>query len=537
MRLSDHDLLQLTEEELLELPEEILRRLSVKLLYDLKEARERLRQTSRNSSRPPSSDLPWDKTVADEENSQRHPKPDECTGVDEHTIDTGEASKIEPEKKTQDNTDGPQQTKELEDEANDKRKPGKQPGAPGYGREQKIALTAEEHHYPANCARCDRESKQAAAKAYTAFETIDLEWADQEKPGIRLTNTKHTYYETVCECGHCTQQAPHRQVSHQLTPTILLSEWRLVGPGLAALIVCLTYRMRLSRARVQEFLSDWLGLEISVGTIHATLHESGAAALPVEEELVAAVQSSGLLHVDETSWPESNTLRWLWVFCGQGVVVYWIASRGSELLINVLGSTFQGWLMSDGWQVYRYYLKRLRCWAHLIRKAEGLKDSLDATAHLFGEQSLLLLNTLIKAVYAARESPPDQMLSMTYQETLSAYRCVCEAMSASTEHTKARALAREMLNDWDAIFQVLAHPHLPLTNNEAEQALRHWVILRSICHGTRTEDGTRILAILISVIETCRVRQQSPWIYLAAVIRQRRAGFSVPRLPLVKGSE
>ncbi len=53
MRLSDHDLLQLTEEELLELPDEVLRRLSVKLLYDLKEARERLRETSRNSSRPP----------------------------------------------------------------------------------------------------------------------------------------------------------------------------------------------------------------------------------------------------------------------------------------------------------------------------------------------------------------------------------------------------------------------------------------------------------------------------------------------------
>jgi hypothetical protein len=537
MRLSDHDLLQLTEEELLELPEEVLRRLSVKLLYDLKEARERLRQTSRNSSRPPSSDLPWDKAVADEENSQCLPKPDECAEVDEHAIDTDDASKIEAEKKTPDNTDGLQQTKELEDEANDKRKPGKQPGAPGYGREQKIALTAEEHHYPANCACCDRESKQAVAIAYTAFETIDLEWADPKKPGIRLTNTKHTYYEVVCECGHCTRQAPHRQVSHNLTPNILLSEWRLVGPGLAALIICLTYRMRLSRARTQEFLNDWLGLEISVGTIHATLHESGAAALPVEDELLEAVQNSGLLHADETSWPELNTLLWLWVFCGQGVVVYWVASRGSELLINVLGDAFQGWLMSDGWQVYRYYLKRLRCWAHLTRKAEGLNDSLDLTARLFGEQTLLLLNTLIKAVYAARERPPDQALPITYQSALSDYRCICEAISASATHTKARALAREMLNDWDAIFQVLAHPHLPLTNNEAERALRHWVILRGICHGTRTEDGTRILAILISVIETCRIRQQAPWIYLAEVIRQRRAGFSVSRLPSAKGSE
>ena len=37
---------------------------------------------------------------------------------------------------------------------------------------------------------------------------------------------------------------------------------------------------------------------------------------------------------------------------------------------------------------------------------------------------------------------------------------------------KTRELAREMLNDWEAIFQVLAYPHLPLTNNEAERALR-----------------------------------------------------------------
>ena len=537
MRLSDHDLLQLTEEELLELPEEILRRLSVKLLSDLKEARERLRQTSRNSSRPPSSDLPWDKAGINDEDEHPQQGQDEFTGVDDYILDTEEASKTGSEENTQDEVNETQQIQEREDEASEKRKPGKQPGAPGYGREQKIAVTAEEHHYPTDCARCDRELKQDAATAYTAFETVDVKWADPNKPGMSLTNTKHTYYETDCACGHCTQQAPNRQVSHSSTPNIFLSEWRLVGPGLAALIVCLAYRMRLSRARIQEFLSDWLGLEISVGTLHATLHESGAAVLPVEDELVEAVQSSGLLHVDETSWRELNTLLWLWVFCGQGVVVYWIAGRGSELLINVLGSAFQGWLMSDGWQVYRYYLKRLRCWAHLLRKAEGLKDSLDITARLFGEQTLLLLNTLIKAVYAARERPPDQALPITYQGALSDYRCACEAMSASATHTKARALAREMLNDWEAIFQVLAHPHLPLTNNEAEQALRHWVILRNICHGTRTEDGTRILAILISVIETCRVRQQSPWIYLAAVIRQRRAGFSVPGLPLTKWSE
>jgi len=61
MQLSDHDLSQLDEDDLLNLPEAVLRRLSVRLLTDLKEARERLNQNSRNSSRPPSSESPWEK--------------------------------------------------------------------------------------------------------------------------------------------------------------------------------------------------------------------------------------------------------------------------------------------------------------------------------------------------------------------------------------------------------------------------------------------------------------------------------------------
>lgn len=519
MKLSDHDLLQLTEEDLLELPEEILRHLSVKLLTDLKEARERLKQTSRNSSRPPSSDKPWD-TVSPDEQEEGQQQDDKASPADKKSTDD---DVIEPIKKEPGKSDAQR--------GENKRKAGKQPGAAGYGRAQKIAVTSKESHYPTVCARCDSELKRDSAKAYTAFETVDVEWADPEKPGLHLMNTQHLYYEIDCACGHCTRQAPHRQVSHVLTPDIALCEWRLVGPGLAALIVCLAYRMRLSRVRIQEFLLDWLGLQLSVGTLNATLHESGAAVLPVEDELVEAIQNSSLLNIDETSWPELHEHLWLWVFCGQGVVAYWIATRGSELLDNVVGNAYQGWLMSDGWGVYRHYLQRLRCWAHLIRKATGLKESLDPTARGFGRQTLALLNTLIEAVYTARENPPDQALTRLYQQELSDYRRSCESMSIEA-HVKTRELAREMLNDWEAIFQVLAYPHLPLTNNEAERALRHWVILRRICHGTRTEEGTRIFAILISVIETCRVRQQSPWIYLAAVIRRRRSGFPVPKLPV-----
>lgn len=187
--------------------------------------------------------------------------------------------------------------------------------------------------------------------------------------------------------------------------------------------------------------------------------------------------------------------------------------------------------MTDGYIVYHRYQKRLRCWAHLIRKAQGLTEALNGEAQNFDEKTLILMSALIKAIKEARESPPDIPLPIEYQPSLEEYQQLCEKMRQS-EHEKTHALEVEMLNDWDAIFIVLALPQLPLTNNEAERALRHWVILRKISYGTRTEVGSRVFAILASVIETCRIHTCSPWRYLADVIANRRAGLSVPPLPL-----
>jgi len=197
---------------------------------------------------------------------------------------------------------------------------------------------------------------------------------------------------------------------------------------------------------------------------------------------------------------------------------------------KVLAESFGGWLMTDGCKAYRWYEKRLRCWAHLERKAQGLKDSLNKEAQEFGKEALKVLKTLIKAIYGVRAGPKENS-ALKYQKLLEQFRILCEQFR-DADHDKTRALAREFLNDWEAIFRILAHPNLPLTNNEAERALRHWVILRKICFGTRTPQGSRVFAIVASVIETCRKREISPWNYLANVISQRRQGNNAPPIPV-----
>ena len=246
MQLSNHDLSQLDEDELLNLTDEELRHLSIRLLNDLKEARERLSQSSHNSSRPPSSDAPWDKFADNQKNDKEQVKPEQ------------EAETVKPDKKIDDEVESPSPEPPQQDSGVPLRKPGKQPGAQGFGRTQKITVTDFRYHHPSFCACCGKPLKTDSSIAYTAFETLDIEWADTLRPGIYLTNTQHVLYETACPCSHITRKEVHRS-NHESLPEIHCCEWRLVGPGLAALIICLSYRMRLSRERVQEFLLDWLG--------------------------------------------------------------------------------------------------------------------------------------------------------------------------------------------------------------------------------------------------------------------------------------
>ena len=512
MHLSPHSLRQLDQAYLDSLGEVEVRALSGKLLDDLKEAWDRLNQGPENSSRPPSSRAPWDRSGDGQESAEApadgelEPEPAEPQSAAAKPVGTQ-----------------PTATKPA-------RNPGKQPGAPGNGRTQVFQAHEEQPHYPDTCAGCGRPLERAGAGAYTGFQAVDLRWDDPARPGLTVWVVDHRYYEAPCPCGHRTRATAGQGRVDPLLAGIELSEWRLVGPGLAALIVALALRFRLSRARIQEFLGEWLGLALSIGAIHQTIHETGAAVAPAEDELVQAVLDSALLHADETSWPEAKQTLWLWVFVAATATLYYVAGRGKELVENVLDGFFTGWLMSDGWGSYRHYPRRLRCWAHLIRKARGLAQSCDREARAFGRLVLDTLDALMAAVYAAREGPPSVDLPAQHAPLLAALRAAGDRRQHS-DHTKTHALAVELLNDWEAIFQVLSHPELPLTNNATERALRHWVILRKLSLGTRTAVGSRVVALLASVIDTCRQRGHSPWRYLERAIADRRAGQPLAALP------
>jgi transposase len=524
VHLKDHDLRQLDAERLHRLrldDPEALEGLSVRLLEDLKDARERLSQNPDNSSRPPSTRDPWQRNSDEQEVESKIPV-EEAASAEEPAPEVPASAEDEPK----------EGKPSARSQRKSPRKPGKQVGAPGHARTQTLAIDQIEHHRPETCGVCQAELSGESARCYTGFETVDLVPGELANPGLQVLNIKHLYYETRCErCGHVTRQEPYRAPPQgEDWGDVELSEWRLIGPFLAALLSFLHFRLRLSARHCREFSLELFALSLSVGAIQQSFHESARACEPVMEQLNEELKREELLYGDETPHKQAGEPLWLWVALGLTTVIFFIGRRTKETFWGHIGLEFAGWLMADGYGAYRDHALRLRCWAHLIRKARALAEGFTPHVQGYGLTLLEILDTLMAGVYQAREGPPVDLRS-SFSAELARLKALCTKMARSSNE-KARQLGVEFLNDWEAIFRVLEHPHLPLTNNVAERILRHWVILRRITQGTRTEQGSKTLAIMASVIETCRLRNASPLRYLAQTIAARRKGLEVPPIPV-----
>jgi transposase len=471
----------------------------------------RLGEDSTTSSRPPSSDDPYRR-------DQRNGKPP--TGQDH---DNGEGQDgAAPAGKVKD------EAGKAKDEAGkDKtpaKPPGKRPGMPGHWRRQPIVVSREIEHLPMVCEACQAvlgaERKRRHVSAHHVFEL------DRGEMGLQVTAAKHSYFAASCACGHETVASPGVGLRSQIEGRkrdLQLSERCLVGPMLAIFIAALALRFRLSRLKTREFLLDWLGLELGVATINRCIHEFGRASEPVVEELIEDIRASEVVHLDETPWYQQGILLWLWVAVNASTVVYRIGSRRKENLVALIGHAFLGWMVTDGYMAYRDHPRRQRCLAHLIRKALALAEGYYGPGSAFGRDLVRDLRRLIERV---RDGDNDAAV----KRLLARIKLNCRRNEHEIEQ-KVRALAREILNDWEAVIAFVAEPLLPPTNNDAERALRHAVIARRISFGTRTDEGSRFYAAGLSVIDTCRKRGVDPWTYGRDLIAAARKGSSLPSIP------
>ena len=71
-------------------------------------------------------------------------------------------------------------------------------------------------------------------------------------------------------------------------------------------------------------------------------------------------------------------------------------------------------------------------------------------------------------------------------------------------------------------------PRVPLTSNAAERSLRGLVLGRNNHFGSRSERGTEVAAIFYSLIESAKLNDIDPAVYLNAAVQCWLRGETVP---------
>ena len=125
--------------------------------------------------------------------------------------------------------------------------------------------------------------------------------------------------------------------------------------------------------------------------------------------------------MDETGHKENGKSLWTWCFRAERYTLFKSEpSRGSDVLIDVLGRQFDGVRGCDYFSAYRKYMKDVGaevqfCLAHLIRDVKFLTTLPDAVTRNFGQRLLDALRKLFRVIHRRQ-----RMTSVQFQRGVGA---------------------------------------------------------------------------------------------------------------------
>lgn len=383
----------------------------------------RLAKDSHNSSRPPSSDPPW------------QPKP--------------------PPRSLRERTD---------------RRSGGQPGHRGCTLAPVDTPDEVVVHRPAACHHCGGALDDAPALDSVRAQVFEL-------PPLALRVTEHQAQRVGCpQCGtRCTAALPDGLRAG--------TQW---GPRLLGFALYLDEYQLQSLDRVQQLLRDLWGRAPSQGTL-VRLREAGEEALaPVTAALKEALVRADVVHFDETGVRVAGRGEWVHVASTPELTYYaHHARRGRAAWADLdILPRFGGTSVHDGLPWYfdpSYPCDHALCNAHLLRELVGLWE----TTHQTWTQRLAsLLRSLKRAkqtAQAAGATGLEPALRARYQACYD--RLVARALARNPRPAPTGKRGRRTLGPVRSLLERLDQHRaevlrfatdfaVPFDNNQAERDLR-----------------------------------------------------------------
>lgn len=387
------------------------------------------------------------------------------------------------------------------------KKRGAQPGHKGLRRERHppdARLSVVSYYPPADCPCCGGKVL-AHDKPYRVHQVFDL-------PEVSYFVTEHQLFRATC--SRCIN-----------TTTVTLPETvsgTQMGVNLLSYIALQSGQFHQSISQIQQQLKQHFGLSFSRGAISEAQGRVSAMLTPTHQAIKQQVQSASLIHADETRHQRGGERRWMWMALSKIAVCFMTAyGRGIDAAKRLLGSGLTGVLVTDQYVAYRFIdaSQRQLCWAHVLRNVAAIGQSGEQVNQPIGTRLVLLANS----VFRARHRYEDGDLGKErYLRRLRRYRqswLTQLEQGAMLCSKRYRGRCEWLIKDDEMLWRFMSDEDIPLTNNEAERALRGYVLWRKGSYGVCSHRGELFRQRILSLVETAKRLGRCPLEWLRAVVR------------------
>jgi transposase len=288
------------------------------------------------------------------------------------------------------------------------------------------------------------------------------------------------------------------------------------------------------------------GIRVSRTTLDLWMRDSIALLTPISHAVLKSVLSGAHLKIDETpipagviktqSGPRAGQGKikqaWMWPILGEhGDIAFGYSnSRSLSALKSIIGQSYQGTIQTDGYSVYNSYQSALPqcthalCWAHARRMFLKAEQSDPQAVN----RALQAIRALYKIEENLREQAADAQMIVQYRQTHSKpivdefFKWVDALISEpgllpSSPLAKALHYARERQQ---GLRVFLFDAWLNLDTNDLERALRVIPMGKKNWLFCMTEAGGEQVAVIQTLLATCRAHGIDPYKYLVDVLQR-----------------
>ena len=287
------------------------------------------------------------------------------------------------------------------------------------------------------------------------------------------------------------------------------------GPKTKASSVYMSQFQLVPYARIEDYFSEQLGLNVSTGSIFNFNKEAYEALSRFEEISKQKLINSARINSDETGININGKRVWLHTACNDMWTHFFSHhKRGSEAM-NVAGilPKFNGTLCHDHWKPYYLYsCQHALCNAHHLRELEwsATEDKQGWAKKM--KAFLIKLNKKVDVAGGKLNERQSAYYRKRYKRLLKEANKECPPPEAKRKigqrgrikRSKSRNLLERLTDFQDDVLRFMDDGNVPFTNNQGENDLRMTKVQQKISGCFRSEEGTLIFCRIRGYLITCR---------------------------------